>query len=45
MSAARRFLDAARPEPSRAPVDLNALLEDLLVLASPEDTRRLCVSA
>ncbi|HYB74043.1 MAG TPA: ATP-binding protein [Candidatus Sulfotelmatobacter sp.] len=40
VSAARRFLDAARPEPSRAPVDLNALLEDLLVLASPEAQRK-----
>ena len=40
VSAARRFLDAARPEASRAPVDLNALLEDLLVLASPEAQRK-----
>jgi signal transduction histidine kinase len=40
VAAARRFLDAARPEPSRVPVDLNALLEDLLVLTSPEVQRK-----
>lgn len=40
VAAARRFLDAARPEPSRVPVDLNALLEDLLVLTSPEAQRK-----
>ncbi len=57
LSAARRYLDAARPEPSRASLDLNAVLEDLLVLSSPETqhkgiavTRRLadglpCVAA
>lgn len=40
VAAARRFLDAARPEPSRVPLDLNALLEDLLVLTSPETQRK-----
>lgn len=40
VSAARRFLDAARPEPSRVPVDVKALLEDLLVLTSPEAQRK-----
>ncbi|HEY7675520.1 MAG TPA: ATP-binding protein [Candidatus Methylomirabilis sp.] len=40
VSATRHFLDAARPAPSRAPVDMNALLEDLLVLASPEAQRK-----
>jgi signal transduction histidine kinase len=40
VSAARRFLDAARPQPSRAPVDLNALLEDLLILVAPEVQRK-----
>ncbi|HYL81860.1 MAG TPA: ATP-binding protein, partial [Candidatus Acidoferrum sp.] len=40
VAAATRFLDAARPEPSRVPVDLNALLEDLLVLTSPEIQRK-----
>jgi len=39
-AAARRFLDAARPEPARTPVNLNALLEDLLVLTSPEAQRK-----
>ena len=37
---ARRFLDASRPEPTRVPVDVNALLEDLLLLFSPELQRR-----
>jgi signal transduction histidine kinase len=37
---ARRFMDAARPEPTRVPVDVNALLEDLLLLISPEVQRR-----
>ena len=40
LSAARRFLGAARPEPSRTPLDLNAVLEDLLVLTSPEAQRK-----
>ena len=40
VAAARRFLDAARPEPSRVSVDVNALLEDLLVLTSPETQRK-----
>ncbi len=40
VTAAKRFLDAARPQPSRAPVDLNALLEDLLILVSPEVQRK-----
>ncbi len=40
VTAARRFLDVARPQPSRAPVDVNALLEDLLVLVSPEVQRK-----
>jgi two-component system, NtrC family, sensor kinase len=38
--AARQFLDAARPAVSRVPVDLTALLEDLLVLTSPESQRK-----
>lgn len=40
VTAARRFLEAARPAPSRVPVDLRALLEDLLVLTSPESQRK-----
>jgi signal transduction histidine kinase len=40
LSAARRFLGAARPEPFRTPLDLNAVLEDLLVLTSPEAQRK-----
>jgi len=40
VAAARHFLDAARPEPSRVPVDIKALLEDLLVLTSPESQRK-----
>ncbi len=38
--AARHFLEAARPVPSRAPVDVNALLADLLLLTSPEAQRK-----
>jgi signal transduction histidine kinase len=38
--AARRFLEAARPEPSRIPVDVIGLLQDLLVLTSPEAQRK-----
>ncbi|HXZ43912.1 MAG TPA: HAMP domain-containing sensor histidine kinase, partial [archaeon] len=38
--AARRFLDVARPAPSREPVDVKALLLDLLVLTSPEAQRK-----
>ncbi len=40
VAAARRFLDAARPEPSRISVDVKTLLEDLLVLTSPEAQRK-----
>ncbi|HSB70275.1 MAG TPA: ATP-binding protein [Candidatus Methylomirabilis sp.] len=40
VAAAKRFLDAARPEPARRPVDVNAVLEDLLVLVSPEVQRK-----
>ncbi len=40
VAGARRFLDAARPEPSRAPVNLNALLADLQILISPEVQRK-----
>ena len=40
VGAARQFLDAARPAASRVPVDLTALLEDLLVLTSPESQRK-----
>lgn len=40
VAVARRFLEAARPERLRAPVDLNALLEDLLLLTSPEAQRK-----
>jgi len=40
VAAARHFLDAARPEPSRVPVNLKALLEDLLVLTSSESQRK-----
>jgi signal transduction histidine kinase len=40
VQAARRFLDAARPQPTRVRVDVNALLEDLLFLISPELQRR-----
>jgi two-component system NtrC family sensor kinase len=40
VAAARRFLDAARPAPSRVPVDVKALLLDLLVLTSPESQRK-----
>src|SRR5574337_1172120 len=40
VAAARRFLDAARPAPSRVPVDVKALLEDLLLLTSPESQRK-----
>lgn len=38
--AARRFLEVARPPRSRAPVDVNALLDDLLILVSPEVQRK-----
>ena len=40
VAAARQFLDAARPAPIRVPVDVKALLEDLLLLASPETQRK-----
>jgi len=40
VTAAKHFLDAARPQPSRALVDVNALLEDLLILVSPEVERK-----
>jgi len=40
VGAARHFLDAARPAALRVPVDLKALLEDLLVLTSPESQRK-----
>jgi signal transduction histidine kinase len=40
VTAARHFLDAARPQPSRTPVDVNALLDDLLILVSPEVQRK-----
>lgn len=40
VAAAREFLDAARPTPLRMPVDLQPLLEDLLLLASPETQRK-----
>ena len=40
VQGAKRFLDAARPEPTRVRVDVNALLEDLLLLVSPELQRR-----
>jgi signal transduction histidine kinase len=39
-SCRRRFLDAARPAPSRVPVDVKAMLLDLLVLTSPESQRK-----
>jgi two-component system, NtrC family, sensor kinase len=40
VQGAKRFLDAARPESIRVRVDVNALLEDLLILISPELQRR-----
>lgn len=40
IDAAQRFLDVARPQPSRSSVDLNALVVDLLVLTSPEAQRK-----
>jgi signal transduction histidine kinase len=40
VAAARQFLGAARPAPSRAPVDVKALLGDLLLLVSPESQRK-----
>lgn len=40
VAAARHFLDMARPAPSRVPVDVKALLLDLLVLTSPESQRK-----
>ncbi len=40
VAGARRFLDAARPEPTRAPVDLNRVLADLQMLTSPEVQRK-----
>jgi len=40
VAAARQFLGAARPAPLRTPVDVKALLRDLLVLVSPESQRK-----
>ncbi len=40
VAAARQFLGAARPAPVRAPVDVAALLGDLLLLVSPESQRK-----
>ena len=40
VAAARQFLGAARPAPVRAPVDVKALLADLLLLVSPESQRK-----
>jgi two-component system NtrC family sensor kinase len=40
VQGARRYLDAARKQPTRVRVDVNALLEDLLFLISPELQRR-----
>jgi len=40
VAAARRFLDVARPAPSRVPVDVKGLFLDLLVLTSPESQRK-----
>jgi two-component system, NtrC family, sensor kinase len=40
VGAARQLLDAARPAAVRVPVELSALLEDLLDLTSPESQRK-----
>jgi signal transduction histidine kinase len=40
VAAARRFLDSARPASRRAPVDLNSLLGELLLLVTPEGERK-----
>lgn len=40
VAAARQFLGAARPAPVRTPVDVTALLGDLLLLVSPESQRK-----
>jgi len=40
VAAARQFLGAARPAPLRTPVDVKALLADLLLLVSPESQRK-----
>lgn len=40
VAGARRFLDAARPEAVRVPVDVNALLVDLQVLTTSEVRRK-----
>jgi len=40
VAAARQFLGAARPAPLRTPVDVKALLGDLLLLVSPESERK-----
>ena len=40
VAAARRFLEAARPAPTRVPVDLPALLKELSALVAPEAERK-----
>jgi signal transduction histidine kinase len=40
VAAARQFLDAARPTPVRTSVGVKPLLEDLLLLTSPESQRK-----
>ena len=40
VAAARQFLGAARPAPVRTPVDVTALLGDLLLLVLPESQRK-----
>lgn len=40
VAAARQFLDAARPALLRTPVDVGAVLTDLLLLVSPESQRK-----
>ncbi len=40
VAAARQFLGAARPTRLRMPLDVRALLEDLLLLVSPETQRK-----
>jgi two-component system, NtrC family, sensor kinase len=40
VAAARQFLGAARPAPVRTPVDVKALLGDLMLLVSPESQRK-----
>ncbi len=40
VAAARQFLGAARPAPLRTPVNVTALLADLLLLVSPESQRK-----